>query len=338
MVIKMKKIKILLTRKYHDIDIAYIKEKLQRQIGDNYTLVNPKNYEEEYLIKVISDVDVLLGPYVSESLIKQATNLKLIQIPWTGIENFNFKVMEGSFIPVCNSHSNASAVAEFAIALTLNIIKKINFHDNRMRKNDWNRMQERTSLKSRMINNSNVCILGYGNIGRRIGIMLNALGANIKAVTKSIQKYPEAKELFISKDWEVAVKGSNIIICTLPLTDATRNLINHDTIANFSKDSIIVNVSRAEIFNEEAIYSALADNRISGYASDVWWKNPSRDKSNSSVSSTFLFEELDNVLLSPHRAGFVEGSLPHLDDAIENITNVFLKKRLINVVNIEKRY
>jgi phosphoglycerate dehydrogenase-like enzyme len=101
---------------------------------------------------------------------------------------------------------------------------------------------------------------------------------------------------------------------------------------------MFVNMSRADIVIEDDIYAALIDGKIAGFASDVWWNAPKRNDSESCISTHNKFEDLENVVLSPHRAGFVEGALPHLDDAIINIANLAQGKRLINIVDLEGRY
>ncbi len=63
-----------------------------------------------------------------------------------------------------------------------------------------------------------------------------------------------------------------------------------------------------------------------------------REESESYVSTHNKFEELDNVIFSPHRTGFVKDSLPHLDDSIIDISNLVEGKPLINIVNLSERY
>lgn len=334
----MKKCKILITRQLLEVDQNYIINGLRNMVGDVFMIITPDAYDEEGICKKITGVDVLLGPYVTKKILNKANNVKLIQIPWSGTDTFNFDAMEGFNIPVCNSHSNVNAVAEMGIGLILDLVKKISYHDRKMRQCNWNRDEVPLNLKSSMLSNMTVCILGYGRIGRKIGKLLKAFGATLIGVSNHSNMCPEVDKMYKSQDWIDAVSEADLCICTLPLTDKTRNQINASTIKHFKKGCMIVNISRAEIFDDNTIYNALKEGYIKGFAADVWWNSPKRGESQSSASKTNKYEELDNVVLSPHRAGFIEGLLPHLDDAIINIANFIEKKPLINVVNISEKY
>lgn len=330
--------KILLTRSLLEIDKKYLIDGLVRNGVEDFKIVEPEVYDEEGICREVKDADVLLGPYITERIIKEAANLKLIQVPWTGMDTFNFAAVKNSTIPVCNSHSNAASVAEFGVALLLDLIKKISYHDRKMRYGNWNRDQKPLDLKSGMLANKMVCILGYGNIGRRIGKLINAFGAKVIAVDNRMENYDEVFKIYEELDWFKAIALADICIIALPLTPKTKKLIDSNAIKRMKKGCLIVNISRAEIIDEDDIYSALIENYLGGFASDVWWNAPNRGETESYVSVTNKFEELDNVILSPHRAGYIEHSLPHLDDIIENITNLFTKKPFINVVNIHEGY
>ena len=334
----MKNIKILLTRSLLDIDKKYISDKLRRIIGDKFNIVEPEDYNEEAICDEIKGADVLLGPFVTKRMLEKADNLKLIQIPWTGVNTFNFNAVKKSDVPVCNSHSNSDAVAEMGIALLLDLIKKVSYHDRKMRCGNWNRDQKPLNLKSGLVANKVICILGYGSIGRKTGKIIKAFGSKIIGVANHMHDYDEVSKFYKASEWEKAVADADICLCTLPLTDKSRGLINTKTIRNFKRGSLIINMSRAEIIKEEAIYNALVDEHIKGYASDVWWNTPKRGESESYVSAHYKFEELDNVVLSAHRAGYIEGCLPHLDDAIINIANLAQNKPLVNYINIKKEY
>ena len=334
--------KILLTRSLLDVDRKYIDDGLSAFIGGQFQILIPETYDEEGLCKLIQDADVLLGPFITEKMLAKAERLKLIQIPWAGLDSLNFDAVRnsqiGESVMVCNSHSNAAVVAEFGVGLVLDLIKKISYHDRKMRRGNWNRDQQPLNLKSAILANQTVCILGYGNIGRRMGKLLSAFGTKVIAVANKRHGYPEVYKLYESSRLIEAVSQADICVCTLPLIPHTKGLINKETIGKMKKGCLFVNMSRADIVIEDDMYSALVEGTVAGFASDVWWNKPVRGASESFVSTHNKFEELENVILSPHRAGFVEGLLPHLDDAIINIINLALGKKLINIVDLNARY
>ena len=156
--------KILITRHMLDQDKEYISDGLKSTVGDCF-LLEPNTFDEDTLVREIVDTDVVLGSYVTPKMLEAAKQLKLIQVPWTGMDTFDFSATRGFDIPICNSHSNADAVAELGVSLTLDLIKKVSYHDRKMRVGNWNRRQQPLNLKSGMVKGSVICMLGCGNIG-----------------------------------------------------------------------------------------------------------------------------------------------------------------------------
>lgn len=330
--------KIVLTRSMVPGDIQYIKDGLDKEIKNEYEVIVPEEFTEDGICAVCSDADILLGPYVTPKIIETAKNLKLIQVPWTGMDTFDFSSVQGCKVPICNTHSNADSVAEIGLTIVLDLLKKVSYHDRKMRVGNWNRDQKPLNLKSKMLNKQTVCILGFGNIGLRIGRLISAFGSNVIAVDDRAVAGEIASEVYSNDQIRIALSKADVVICTLPLTDTTRGIIN-DNMYSVMKDGVIfVNMSRAAIVDEEATWIGLNSGKIGAFGSDVWWNAPKRGESQSYPSTKHEFWTLDNVLMSPHRAGFIEDSLPHLDGAIENIISLVKGCKLVGVVDINNGF
>ncbi|MCI8514248.1 MAG: NAD(P)-binding domain-containing protein [Lachnospiraceae bacterium] len=330
--------KIVLTRSMVPGDIQYIRDGLDREAAGKYCFVIPSEFTEEAIVREASNADILLGPYVTKRILEAAKGLRLIQVPWTGMDTFDFSALQGVDIPVCNSHSNADSVAEICVALVLDLLKKISYHDRKMRIGNWNRDQNPLSLKSKMLSRQTVCILGFGNIGSRAGKRIAAFGAKVIAVSDRAAAGEIATEVYPHGRVSEAVGEADIVICALPLTDKTRGMINHTLFERMKDGVVLVNVSRAAVIDEDDLWDALEAGRVGAFGSDVWWNAPKRGETASYPSAKHEFWKRDNVLMSPHRAGFVEGSLPHLDGAIENMTALIEGRPLGGFVNIGKGY
>ena len=330
--------KIVLTRSMVSGDITYIKAGLDKEIAGQYEIIIPNDFSEDGICAVCSDADVLLGPYVTSKMLQTAKGLKLIQVPWTGMDTFDFKSVEGCTVSVCNTHSNADSVAELGVTILLDLLKKVSYHDRKMREGNWNRDQKPLNLKSRMLNRQTVCVLGFGNIGKRIGKLIAAFGANVIAVDGKAQADGIATELYKNEDIGQAVAKADVVICTLPLTASTKGLISDELFAAMKYGVVFVNMSRAAIVDEDAAWRGLESGKIGAFGSDVWWNAPKRGESQSYPSAKHEFWALDNVVMSPHRAGFIENSLPHLDGAIENIISLAHGKKLNGLVDISKGF
>lgn len=330
--------KIVLTRSMVPGDIQYIKEGLDKEIAGQYEFVVPSEYTEEGICAVATDADILLGPYVTKKILETAKHIKLIQVPWTGMDTFDFSSIQGCTVPVCNTHSNADSVAEIGVTMVLDLLKKVSYHDRKMRKGNWNRDQKPLSLKSKMLCNQTVCVLGFGNIGSRIGKLIAAFGAKVIAVDGHAKSGEIAEEVFPKDQIKDAIVKADVVICTLPLTDSTRNIIDNDMFGLMKDSVVFVNMSRAAVVDEDAAWSALECGKLGAFGSDVWWNAPKRGESQSYPSVKHEFWKLDNVLMSPHRAGFVENSLPHLDGAVENIIALVRGDQLTGIVDVSKGF
>ena len=118
----------------------------------------------------------------------------------------------------------------------------------------------------------------------------------------------------------------------------TKGLLNDELFSSMKDGAIFVNMSRAAVVNEDAVWNALESGKLGGFGADVWWNAPKRGESESYPSAKHEFWKLDHVVMSPHRAGFVEGSLPHLDGAIENIIALIEEKSLKGIVDTDRGY
>ena len=330
--------KIVLTRSMVPGDIQYIKDGLDKEIKDQYEFVVPEEFTEDGICAVCSGADILLGPYVTKKIVETAGDLKLIQVPWTGMDTFDFSSVQGITVPICNTHSNADSVAEIGVAIVLDLLKKVSYHDRKMRTGNWNRDQKPLNLKSKMLNKQTVCVLGFGNIGFRIGKLIAAFGAKVIAVDGKAKAGEIAEEVYKNDDIKEAVSKADVVICTLPLTDSTRGFINDEMFAVMKDGVVFVNMSRAAVVDEDAAWNALQTGKLGAFGSDVWWNAPKRGESQSYPSAKHEFWKLDNVVMSPHRAGFIEDSLPHLDGAIENIIALAKGQKLTGIVDTSKGF
>jgi len=273
--------------------------------------------------------------------LRQAKCLRLIQVPWTGMDTFPFHEMKGFTIPLCNSHSNSLYVAEHVLGLLFSLLKKLPFHDRLMREGNWNRSPEYgVTLASSLISGKTVGFVGYGAIGQKIGRFLMPFECKIHVLERDRSKdhCDEITKYFLTDQFHDFLAETDIVVISVPLTESTRNLFDEKAFSHMKTISFLINASRSEIVGEAALFHALSHGVIAGYASDVWWNSPQRGLGIAKVSNFFDFERFNNVVFSPHRAGFAENGFPHLDDAIDNIARLYHNEPLRNIVNIEDEF
>ena len=188
-------VNVVLTRKFFDADLQFIKN----GVKEGANIIIPEAYTEDDLMKYAPEADIFFGPVISKKLCEAAKHLKFIQVPWTGVDNLNFDLIREIGVKVCNSHSNAYAVAEQALALMFDAAKKIAYHDRLMRTGDWNRPKpdksNTVSPFSGRVSKSQVGIIGYGHIGRIIKQYLSAMECQFHVADISVNEQ-KVEELF----------------------------------------------------------------------------------------------------------------------------------------------
>lgn len=333
-------IRVLLTRRFMPEDMEYLKTRLNPGVQ----LVMPESFGADALGELAaSGIDAMLGEPPGKEVLDRAKGLRLIQVPWTGVERLDRRLLKEYSFAVCNSHSNARTVAEHALALLLAAAKWIPYHDRHMRKGKWCRpnLGEASLFRpSESLYGKTLGIVGYGAIGRALARMTDGLGMIIQAVdAKSISQTPAPLTRLVAPQCldEVAA-AADFLVVAVPLVEETRAMIDRDVFDRMKSTAIFVSVSRGEVVVEEDLYRVLSECRIAGAAIDTWYQYPKSETPNVFPSLRFPFHELENLILSPHRAGFARGELPHLDDAIENLNRLAAGKELHNVVNLSAGY
>lgn len=334
-------INVVLTRKFFDADLQFIKNGVKEGVN----IIVPEAFTEDDLMKYASDADIFFGPFISKRLCEAATHLKFIQVPWTGVDNLNFDLIREIGVKVCNSHSNAYAVAEQAVALMFDAAKKIAYHDRLMRTGDWNRPKpdksNATSPFSGRVSKSNVGIIGFGHIGRIIKQYLSAMECSFHVADISVkeQKVEDGVNYYPMTSFKELLGKVNYVFLCVPLTEETRSFFGKEQFAAMKETAILINTSRGEIVDEAALYDALKNGVIAGAAMDTWYNNPKNPfDTDCKPSLNYPFETLNNLVLSPHRSAMIAGELPHLDDAVMNINRTVDGLEPLNVVSVENKF
>jgi len=152
-------------------------------------------------------------------------------------------------------------------------------------------------------------IVGYGNIGKRVAQVAQALGCHVVAFSRS------AKEDVENVTLEELCRRSDIITIHTPLTDKTKNLIDNKMLALMKQTAIVVNAARGGVWDETAVADALISGKIGGIASDVYSAEPF--PSNHPFSA---LRENPHACLTPHMAwGAYEARVRLIEEVAENI-------------------
>ncbi len=257
---------------------------------------------------IVSDCEILVAGYPQREHLLASTRLHTLIVPWAGIpEPTRNILLDFPRIAVHNIHHNALPVAEMAITLMLAAAKFVVPSDRGLRSGDWSPrfwkpdpgviLYEKTAL-----------VLGYGAIGQHVAATCHGLGMRVLATKRHLSPEPSEQTgkitLYSPDALHDLLPRANVVILCLPLTPETRGLIGTREFSLLPPQAILVNVSRADIVEEAALYQALKERTLYAAGLDVWYTNPrSENEAVGLAPSTYPFHELDNLVMSPHRAG-----------------------------------
>lgn len=295
----------------------------------------------ESMLSVGRDADILASNRASREYIEAASRLKLIQTFSAGVENIDLiAVKERGNLILCNSHINAEEVAEYAITLLFAVAKNIIPNDQELRKGNWIYAfgGPRPNIE---IRHKTCLLIGLGNIGSEIAKRLRAFNMTLYAASRSgVSRHSKIVDRFVRiEDVQPLVREADFVILSLPLTSESKGLVDEEFISWMKPTSIIVNISRGPIIDERALFQALQENKIYGAGIDVWWRYPSKWRGRGIPPTDLPFQELENVVVSPHRAGYSENTeREYFQFAADNIHRFIHGEPPLNVVNLDSGY
>jgi phosphoglycerate dehydrogenase-like enzyme len=334
----MTPVRVLATKNFFANDLAY----LRAGLGPTVELIMPPTFTADCIAECASNIHVLLGDTLTKHILESAQDLRLIQVPWTGVDRLDFALLQQYDVPVCNSHSNARAVAEMAVGLMLAITKKIPLHDARLRQGHWMRPQRGVAdshFPPTLLSEKTVGFVGYGAVAQQTTQLLAGFNFTFIAAASRLREPPAPLAAMYgpADSGEIASRSDIVFVCA-PLCSETRGLIDARFFARMRPGAYLINTSRGELVDEKSLYEALASRKIAGAAIDTWYQYPTADNPDVFPSARFPFHTLDNLVLSPHRSGFVDGDLPHLADVVSNLNRLANGEPLINRVDLTRGF
>jgi phosphoglycerate dehydrogenase-like enzyme len=249
--------------------------------------------ENESLGSYIEDIEVLYGN-IAENDLAKAKNLRWVQTNSTGIEQVMYPAFRNSDIILTNTgKSITTVVADHAITMFLALSRNLHHQRDLMKEHIWE------IICGRDIGNMTLGILGYGKIGRAIAARARPFVRALYILdVRDIPATGEIDKAFTFDMLHSFLRECDAIVCSLPLTPESLNLISDNEFDCMKKDSYLINISRGEIVNQNALLRALQSKKLAGAGIDVLESEPCPPESP-------LWDE-PNLLMTPHCAGYCE--------------------------------
>ena len=271
------------------------------------------------ILKFSKDTDGIIirnKTKLSKEILSEFSKLKFIGRLGVGLDNIDTDYCSEKKIKVQPASGlNADSVAEYVIQAALSLLKKIPLLHQKTVKGSW----PRNSFTLNEIQGKTFGFIGFGEIAKKVFKRLEPFGVHCVAHDPYIDKNNVAEFKIELIDFEKLLQLSNIISIHLPLTNETKELINKDTFKKMTKSPIIINTSRGSIINEYDLLEAYRENLITGFALDVYEKEPVEKKFYDQI-----FNDM-NCILTPHIAGVTEESNFRVSKFIAESTIKFFK-------------
>tara|TARA_B100001057_G_scaffold81871_1_gene77348 strand:+ start:1076 stop:2302 length:1227 start_codon:yes stop_codon:yes gene_type:complete len=275
--------------------------------------------DEGELIKKIKNISILgirSKTVISKKVIDSAERLLSVGAFCIGTNQIDLKHCSNNGIAVFNApYSNTRSVVEIVIAQIINLLRSIVKKSNEMHEGKWSK----DSINSHEIRNKTIGIIGYGNIGSQLSVLCESLGMNVLYFDK-LDKLSIGNAKKVSSLHEL-LKESDIVSLHVDGSEENSNFISGKEFEMMKKNSILINYSRGNIVDINALKKYLVNNKLLGAAIDVFPKEPL----NNSEKFQSELMGIKNLILSPHIGGSTK-------EAQKNIGN-YVPNKIIDFIN-----
>lgn len=261
-----------------------------------------------------AEIIVINAIELTAEIIKQLPKLKMVSLLATGYNNVDVSSAQAQGIAVCNTPSySTEAVSQHTIALLLEITNHVGIHSEAIHKGAWSSCKDDCfCIKPlTLLDGKTLGIIGYGNIGKRVGQIAQALGMKV---------------IPYSKDPEACVRA-DVLSLHCPLTSVNHKMIDAKFISSMKDGAILLNTARGGLIDEPALLAALKNGKIAAAGIDVLQTEPPKDEEMNPLIGA------PNCFITPHNAWMpLETRQLLIETAYKNIQS-FMKNGTLNRID-----
>ena len=253
---------------------------------------------EELLLELIPGVEIAvteMAPF-TKRVIAAADVLRLIVVCRGGPVNVNLAAATERGIPVCYTPArNAAATAEYTIGLLLAAMRRLAEGHKDLTAGVWRGDFYAYAEAGTELEGKTVGLVGFGAVGRRVGHVLRAFGAEVLVADPYVDPADVAAVGATAVTFDDLLPRADVLSLHARLTPETRHLIGHDEIVRLPEGAVLVNAARGGLLDQDALCDALDSGKLRAAALDVY--DPEPPPPDSRIFTT------PNLVLSPHLAG-----------------------------------
>jgi len=267
--------------------------------------------DETGILSQLPDAEVLVSMSFNGVMAETASRLRLVQVPGAGLDRIDRAALRPG-LHLANAYGHETGIAEFVVGAMIALTRSFGRLDAGMRAGVW-QSQWAIGVPAPPLwpelAGKTLGILGYGHIGEALARRARAFDMKVCAIRSQAAPTPPEGVSFVGgpEHLDDILRQSDFIAITLPLSPQTRGLLDARRLGLMRPTACLINVARAEIVDEMALYKALSSGRLAAAALDVWYRYPAAP--GAAQPATQPFHELPNLIMTPHISGWTEGML-----------------------------
>ncbi|XID96267.1 D-2-hydroxyacid dehydrogenase [Paenibacillaceae bacterium WGS1546] len=233
----------------------------------------------ELIVERASGAEIVLTNKtpLREAAIERLPELRYIGVIATGYDNVDVQAAHRRGIAVTNVPAYSSAsVAQLVFALLLELCHRVGLHSDAVRGGEWSQAADFSFWRTPLVEleGRTMGIVGLGDIGRRAAKLALAFGMKVVAVSRTRRKLPDELAAVEEVGLADAFARSDVLSLHCPLTEATKGIINRDSLAAMKRSAFLINTGRGGLVVEEDLAEALRNGTIAGAGLDVLSAEP----------------------------------------------------------------
>ena len=268
------------------------------------------------LDSAIADAEVLIGSSLTPEQFAKARHLYWIHSPAAAVHQLLFPTVIDSDVVITNASSvHGPVVAEHALALMFCLAKGLRRAFEYQSEHFWAKQQmweNSGAQRPGELAGKTLLVVGMGHIGSHLASLSRAIGMYVIGIRAHPERGGEADEVFGPDTLRGLLERADYIVLAAPVTPESERLFGEEAFSRMRCSAYVVNVSRGDLIDEEELVHVLSTDQIAGAALDVFQEEP--------LPSDSPIWALDNVVITPHTAGFTDRMWDrHYDLIADNI-------------------
>lgn len=285
-------------------------------------------------VSLAPDADVVFALVLGADVVQRAPRLRWVHCSAHAVGQLPLPELAARRIPVTNSRGiQSTPIAEHVMAGVLSLARRLptalrRQHERAWAPNDFARADEPWSLAGKTMG-----IIGLGTLGQAIAVRAAAFGMRVVGVRRrpELGSPPGVERVVSRDDLGAFLADADVVVLAAPSTPDTHQILNAAAITSLKAGAIVVNVSRGQLLDEQALTAALSSGHLGGAVLDVFEREPLPEDS--------LLWGMPHVILTPHTSGFRVG---HFDAVVglfaENLRRFERGADLLNAVDLQVGY